>query len=344
MDIRKTLFLVLIGIIVYYFLNTATEPFAVINEKSEPKTKKSNISKKKDEDEILEDIANDIRKWQINNNSQKSEVLKGFVDSQYHPHYQDFLNAVELIIPHGRQIFNPVNLPTKYSKPDVSEVEPLMQEFVKLINLTVRDKVVMPKENKNGWEDFQKSLGLSVLHEDKKFQKGVYSLLHINKVEKAETEAEEKFVVEAVISKDISNDQSVIKVHLVRYKNEQVDENNFFNPGKEDKNPVRVEHVYVIGFLTEKENAMTQPYSPDMNLCHFDDLNKQKMMSTHDIHNILRDKYMEKQKEMEARTAMLDEDGRVFDLHLSDKKAFIPSYNNFLNHGSVLNVGVDRIE
>ena len=344
MDIRKTLLFIIIGIIIYYFISTTNEPFTAITEKLEPKTKKTNISKKKNEDIILDDIVNDIKKWQINNNLQKSDVLTGFIDSQYHPHYQDFLNAIELMIPHGRQIFNPVNLPTKYSKPNISDVEPLMQEFIKLINLTIRDKVLMPKENKNGWDDFQKSLGLSVLHEDKKFKKGSYSLLHINKVDKAETEAEEKFMVEAVLSKDISDDQVVIKVHLVRYKNEQINENNFFNTVNEVQNPVRLEHIYVIGFLTEKENAMTQPYSPDMNLCHFDDLNKQKIIGTHEIHNILRDKYMEKQKEMEARTAMLDEDGRVFDLHLSDKQAFIPSYNNFLNHGSVLNVGIDHIE
>lgn len=334
METNNVLLIIIVGLLIFYFKIKYTREkcsSSCKNNNKKYKKKKSNkLHKLNDYDYLLDDINSFERINSIGgtNDDTSMNIKKGFIDVQYHPDYQDLLNAIGLLIPYNKQIFNIPNIPVTFSNPDNSVVDALLKDFTKKINDTIALKVSIPTKPADGWENYQKSLGLSYLYENdtNKFKKGVYKLVGINDAEKFSTENEVKYIIQFIMQKDCSNDQVILKVHFVEYKFEELNEDNFFKKINSADNPIRIEHIYIIGFLTDKENEMTKQFDPSENLYHFDDMEKQHMTDPKEIQEILKKKYTQKMMEMEARTSMFDEDGQIFDLNLTNKIHRFPSY------------------
>lgn len=329
LDNRKTLFLVIVGLLIFYLVNSSmtVEKFEILHPKQKNCKAKKEVSKLINEKELMEDIVHDIKSWERKYNYNNDEkILKGFVDAQYHPKYKDLNNAIRLMIPANKDIFNIANLPATYSTPNKKEVDDIMQDFTYKLNDIIKTKVMMPTKVQSGWENFQASLGLPTLHSNTESEKGNYDLIALSKIEKLSTEQESKYVIQCVLQKENVEDQVLLKVHLIKFNAEQHDEDNFFKNVNDYKNPIRIEHIYIVGFLTK--DPMTRSFNPNDNVFHYDDLEHQMLTSPKQIQDTLMKKYKEKHNEMRARTAMIDEDGKVFDLTLTDKMHKSPAYTH----------------
>jgi hypothetical protein len=321
LNIREILFIIVVGMIIYHFMtrNKKEEFDAELDEDydlvrpREKKSKKINIDN---------EIIKDIKEWE--NKHENTRLLHGFIDKQFDPQYQDLIDGIALMIPYGRDIFNVANLPSTYSKPRKEEIMDLMEDFIETLNHTISTKVSVPQKSQSGWENMQQSLGVPVLYGDNNFVKGKLELIDVSNVEKTTTEQELKYVVQCVLQKENVKTQIILKVHFVKFNSEYQNENNFFTSQEKLTNPVRIEHIYIMGYLTD--DPMTKSYMPNENLYHYDDLQKQQLTDPKKIQEILMKKYNDKLTEMEARTTMLDEEGRVFDRNLTNNIHKYQSY------------------
>lgn len=317
MNTSNILLICIILFILYNLYFRMSEPFADL-----PPQKK--VSKKQKEKLKLNEVMEDIEEWE-RENEPKAHFIRfneKFVDAQYHQDYQDIINTFGLIVPTKRQIFNVGNRPLKYSEPQPVEANKIVLSFLQKLNEVVCNNIKMPDKPENSWVNYQKALGLPVLHDKENVNYKKLFLVGITKVRKYAIDDEVKYSVEFAIQKEGVKDQLLLKVDFIQDMKEFVNEDNLFReklPGH-----VRIEQIFTLGVLSD--TGLYPDFNPGNNHYSFNEMEVNNMTDPKYVKNELMKHYNKKMEEMEYRTAMLDENGRVFDQNIFDKIHRYPAY------------------
>jgi len=297
-----------------------TEPFADVS----PKEKNSKKIKKHKEKLEIDEVMEDIEEWERENepDAHFTRFNEKFVDTQYNQDYQDIINTFGLIVPTKRQIFNVGNRPLKYSEPQPVEANKILLSFIQKLNEVVCDQVKMPDEPENSWNDYQKALGLPILYNKETVNYKKLFLVGITKVRKYAIDDEIKYSVEFAIQKEKVDDQLLLKVDFVQDMKEFVNEDNLFR----EKHPghVRIEQIFTLGVLSN--TGLYPNFNPENKYYSFNEMEVNDMTDPKYVKNELMKHYNKKMEEMEYRTAMLDENGRVFEQTVFNKIHEYPAY------------------
>lgn len=317
MNTTNIILICIILFILYNLYVRMSEPFADVS----PQEK---VVKKQKEKLELDEVMDDIEEWERDNEPEVhfTRLNEKFVDSQYHQDYQDIINTFGLIVPTKRQIFNVSNRPLKYSEPQPAEANKIVLSFLQKLNEVVCNQVKMPEEPENSWATYQKSLDLPVLHEKENNNYKKLFLVGITKVRKYAIDDEVKYSVEFAIQKEGVKDQLLLKVDFVQDMKEFVNEDNLFKnklPGQ-----VRIEQIFKLGVLSN--TGLYPNFNPEDKHYSFNEMEVNNMTDPKYVKNQLMKHYNKKMKEMEYRTAMLDENGRVFEQNVFDKIHRYPAY------------------
>jgi hypothetical protein len=261
------------------------------SEKNNKKNKKKDIKetfsvdytgKLKEAEKIAskEDIYNQSMKYidQILKHKQKIKVNPYLQEMQFHNDYRDTQNAIILLVPNQKQLFNRSNLPViNVSTPTNNEILPLVKNFINEMNrvldqnvadeYAVRDwkNAAGEKDYKSGWDKQQEKLGLPGSIFNKPCGKEAVKLIKVEHSERRETEDEIQYVVFMVLQKPSAKDQMLLKATFHIDKQDINLERDFFAKGKNQiETLIRIEEVFVIGFLTKhsfgKQSIRTEYY------------------------------------------------------------------------------------
>ncbi len=295
-------------------------------------------SSRYNDDRYVDDLIDDVISWDGSNSTAslvssgprdnilfKGQLNPNYINNQFHNDYRDIITAVNNLVPDRKQLFNLPNIPLIYSEPEVTEVGPMVSDFIEVVNENLRSEVpsyrnpnsgwdeAIPDPNiKSGWDTVQESLGLPTsLYEDPA-TKSPIKVVAIRQVQKYETEDEIKFSIDMVIQKMNVDDQMILKCDFVQDKRPLVDENNFYKTSRVEMK-VTIENIFIIGYLSH--------YGPDSKKISekdevkYYDYNKLEVNNMTDpkyIQKVLMEKYRQRNEEMEQRTAMLDENGQQY--------------------------------
>lgn len=252
-------------------------------------------------------------------------VNNNFINNQFHNDYRDVMNAILNLIPDKKQIFNISNIPLKYSEPPITEVNSVVQDFIKVLNTNIKDQVsnvrnpnsgwdeaVVEPTVKSGWDKIQESLGLNPSLWGKPANKANVILKQIKYVQKYETEDEIKYSVDLIIQKVNVKDQMVIKCSFVIDKRPLFNENNFFISKKVDMRLI-IEDITIVGYLSNDGNDSRLMFDKDMDKFYdYNEMEYNNMTDPKLVQEILMKKYAQRTNEMQLRNAMLDEEGQAF--------------------------------
>lgn len=196
----------------------------------------------------------------------KMKELPYFVEEQFQKDYLDVINAFSLLIPNQKQLFNRSNLPILSSDvPSFKEVRTLIATFIKELNNTLKNQVhsstTLDNWNKNtydknetsGWEKSQEELGLPPSIYNPPLGKAPVRLVKMDHAEKYETESEIRYITFLIVHKQGATDQMVVKVTYVMDKRDIDLDRDFFDKKKNSyESPVKLEEIFIIGFLTDR--------------------------------------------------------------------------------------------
>jgi len=262
---------------------------------------------------------------QPNIDIQRETLNPNFIDIQFHNDYRDIITALNNLVPEKKQRFNVANIPIVYSKPDIYEVQPIMIDFVQILNENIKsavplyrnpnsgwDEAVIDPTIESGWDRVQKSLGLPVSLYHNPASNAMARLISIMLVQKYETEDEIKYAVTFVLQKQGVDDQALLKATFVQDKRILRDENNFFVSKKVDMKII-IEDVYILGYLSKGGLDAAREFDLDtVKYYEYDQMENNNLVDPKDIQKILMEKYKERTTEMDMRNALLDEEGQAF--------------------------------
>jgi hypothetical protein len=322
MDIFSII-LICITAIVLYLLITSSDKSENYTQNIKKKHKKRRIN-------TINELIDDVVSWDDSqsNCSSRIEVKQQnpyFLDVQFNDSYRDVITGINNIIPDRKQLFNIANVPLKYSEPPVSEVKNLVNDFITVLNKTIITQVpsvrnpnsgwdeAIPDPNmKSGWDYTQEALGLQPSLYDKPAHKCIVELIAIRFVQKYETEDEIKYACEIVLQKKNVDDQLVIKASFVQDKRPLRDENNFF-ASKNIELQIIIEDVFIIGYLSKQATEYRFKSDPDEEKFYdYQNMEQNNLTDPKYVQKVLLDKYSQRQKEVEYKNAMLDEEGQAF--------------------------------
>jgi hypothetical protein len=285
-----------------YYDNIMTEDFSVDFsgefEKEVKKEKKENIfdTSMKYIDLILQ-------------SREKKKVNPYFVEVQFHNDYRDAQNAIILLIPNQRQLFNRSNLPIiNVSTPSNDEILPLIKNFIKEINRVLKNNVgdeyivrdwknnMAEKEYKSGWDKQQEKLGLPGSIYNTPVGKEPLKLIKVDHKERFETENEIRYVLFLVLQKPSAKDQMLLKISFQIDKQDINIDREFFDKGKnENQTLIKIEEAFVMGFLTKHSFGK---HSIKNKYYNFDGITDGRIWSQKEIMNQINQK--RKQYELEC--------------------------------------------
>jgi hypothetical protein len=239
--------------------------------------------KKEDENKLREDIYDTSMKYidLILKSKEKQKVNPYFMEMQFHNDYRDTANAIILLIPNQKQLFNRSNLPIiNVSTPSNKEILPLIKNFIKELNRVLKNNVgdeymvrdwknnMAEKDFKSGWEKQQEKLGLPGSLYNSPVKKEPVKLIKVDHSERFETEDEIRYVVFLVLQKPSAKDQILIKVSFQIDKQDTNLDREFFDKNKnESETLIKVEEAFVMGFLTKhsfgKQSVKSEYYNFD---------------------------------------------------------------------------------
>lgn len=286
------------------------------------------FTKKKYKTESINNVINDVISWDNDDGTsiiKKPQINMHFLDIQFHNDYRDIITAFNNIIPKKNQIFNPANIPLKYSKPDKQEVKYLVLQFIDLINDNLDTQVdvartpntgwdeSIPDPNiKSGWNKTQESLGLQPNLYNDGAPKNYVKYIDIVGTEKYETEDEVKYSINVIIQKKNINDQMLINIQIIQDKRPLLDEDNF-NKTENIELKVIIEYIYILGFYTNHKTVINNEDNNEQEKYYnVTDIENNDITDPKYIMEVLDDKYKQRNKEMNNLTAMLDEEGQNF--------------------------------
>lgn len=217
--------------------------------------------------ESKEDIYDTSMKYidLILKSKEKRKVNPYFMEVQFHNDYRDTANAIILLIPNQKQLFNRSNLPIiNVSTPSNEEILPLVKNFIKELNRVIKNNVgdeymvrdwknnMAEKEYKSGWDKQQEKLGLPGSIYNSPTKKEPVKLIKVDHSERFETEDEIRYVVFLVLQKPTAKDQMLLKVSFQIDKQDINLDREFFDKDKnESETLIKVEEAFVMGFLTK---------------------------------------------------------------------------------------------
>jgi hypothetical protein len=260
----------------YYYLSDKNsdnldnkQPQLKINKKNEDNNNE-NFSIDLDEeyqDYPKKNIYDDSTKYidQIIKSKKKPDIINPyFIEIQFHNDYRDTHNAFVLLVPNQKQLFNRSNAAIiNVSTPSYKEISPLIKNFINETNKILRKNVpnnfiardwktgLAEPEFKSGWEKQQEKLGLPKSIYNPPAIKEDIKLINIDHSERMETEDEIKYVVFLVVQKPSVQDQMLIKVSFQIDKQDINIDRNFFKKKKEHETLVKIEEVFVMGYMTK---------------------------------------------------------------------------------------------
>lgn len=326
--------IVLILVILIYFIlrkkqNTASKVKSyqdIVKTNKINKHKKSTQNKKSNNDDAyqyLDDIFNEMSNSKGMSNliyqtkrdhktGKYSSVNPFFLDIRIHNDYRDVLTSFDNVAPDQRPYFNRSMLPVRQTQVEVVSVKPMVKEFIKRINEDIKVNVYEQVTSQTGWNEYaelkkpeidgwgkqMKQLGLPESLWDHPAHKDKLRLIKIDSVEKFITEEQINIIVHMIVQKKNVSDQMVIRVSYIM---DNVDMNADRNFNKNNIAPdynVRIEEIYVIGYLTDYRYGDTNVNRKDF--YEFVDIEKGDMMDQNLILKTLKDKYKQLQVESDG--------------------------------------------
>lgn len=198
--------------------------------------------------------------------SKEKKIVNPYLtEMQFHNDYRDTQNAIILLIPNQRQLFNRSNLPIiNVSTPTNNEILPLVKNFINELNRVIHQNVtdeysvrdwkncIAEKEYKSGWDKQQEKLGLPGSIYKQPVGKEPVKLIKVDHSERFETEDEIRYVIFMVLQKASAKDQMLLKVSFHIDKQDINLDRDFFVKGKNEiETLIRIEEAFVIGYLTK---------------------------------------------------------------------------------------------
>jgi hypothetical protein len=276
--------------------------------------------------DYLDEIFNDIE-YKKNPNEISVITLKKksidikpyFVDMRVHNDYRDTITSFNNIAPDMRPMFNRSVLPVKQIDVDPKQVKPLVKAFIKRVNEDVKynvsdelkansgwDELAPEKKDKDGWKKQMDELGLPDDLYLSPAKRAKVKLLKIDAVQKFATEEQLNFVVHMIIQKKNATDQLIVKVsYVLDNVDMNIDRNFNKNSVTMDMN-VKIEDIYVIGFLTDHQYGDT---TDRKDFYEFNNIEKDDMIDPELVLKELTNKYKQRQ---------IDSDG--FNVNISPQK------------------------
>jgi hypothetical protein len=241
-----------------------------------------------------------------------SPVNPFFLDIRIHNDYRDVLTSFDNVAPDQRPYFNRSMLPVRQVQVDPSSVKSLIKEFIKRINEDIKVNVYEQVTSQTGWNEYaelkkpqidgwgkqMRQIGLPESLWDHPAHKDKLKLVKIDEVEKFLTEEQINIIVHMIVQKKNVSDQMVIRVSYIM---DNVDINADRNFNKNNIAPeynVRIEEIYVIGYLTDYRYGDTNTNRKDF--YEFTNIEKDDMMDQELILKTLKDKYKQLQVESDG--------------------------------------------
>jgi hypothetical protein len=336
--ITTNIILLALIILVIYFIQTDNILFFDNNEDNNQDNRQynDNILKEKitnldiDDDELI----NDVITYPEYGVVRKQKVNPNFLNIQFHNDYRDVITSINHIIPDKKQFFNLPNIPVTYTNPAVTEVQELVDDFVKVLNSNITNKV---SDNRNvntgwneaitdptiesGWEKFRKSLGLPVSIYNKPTEKSTVKLIRIDFIEKRETDDEINYIIDLILQKLNTDDQIALKCSFLQDKRGLLDEDNFFIT-YDITLKIVIEEIFISGYYSKHGNdhrlsSSNLDVHQDNKLYYdYDQLEINNLTDPKHIQKVLMDNYKKRSVEMQHRNSMLDEEGQLFHQNL----------------------------
>jgi hypothetical protein len=268
--------------------------------------------------DYLDEIFNDIE-FKKNPNEPSVIILKKksnikinpfFVDMRVHNDYRDTITSFSNIAPDQRPMFNRSVLPVKQIDVDPKQVKPLVKAFIKRVNEDVKynvtdelkansgwDELAPEKKDRDGWKKQMDELGLPDDLYLSPAKRAKIKLLKIDAVQKFATEEQINFIVHMIIQKKNAQDQIIVKVSYIL---DNIDMNTDRNFNKNSANidlNVKIEEIYVIGFLTDHKYGDT---ADRQDFYEFNNIEKDDMIDPELVLKQLSNKYKQRQIESDG--------------------------------------------
>ena len=258
-----------------------------------------------------------------------------FISSQFSDNYRDVMTALHNISPNQRQLFNLQMLPVTTTLYDPAiepplEIMKLVVQFLTQLNKEIKElpesQEILNDYNNylpltSQMDKFVKNRGINSFYNGLETDFSLYpstpinspvELIKILSSEKQFTESETKYVISFAIEKIIKSvtEQMKITTHFIIQNDPMEGENLFSNIENTNFNrTVAVEYIFIDGFFSNKFNKNFDCYGNDSsdkkntlcdmgNFYNFDNLNKNTMLSDHQIIKALNKKNREHMLEM----------------------------------------------
>jgi hypothetical protein len=231
-----------------------------------------------------------------------------FQEIKFHQDYRDTIDAFDLMC-NQKNMFNNTLEPVKTSKPNISEVEEIINDFINTLNNNILENVndiagqklnswnenVNPINqyndilNKNSsWNEYTKELGLPNSIYPEPATKSIVKLINIDNVEKYETSKELKYTIFLIIQKQNVVDQMLVKINFLTEKTDINLEREFFDSNKNTYNTkILIEEITIIGFMILEGSNKSK--SQKDKFYNFDELDG-KLISEKEVIKQLNDK------------------------------------------------------
>jgi hypothetical protein len=108
---------------------------------------------------IVDSVIDDIVSWDgtqdtnVVYNDEKNNINPNLLDIQFHNDYRDVITAINNLIPDKKQLFNLPNMPLVYSEPEGDEVRNLVSDFIEVLNSNLKTTVPDKRNKNSGWDE-----------------------------------------------------------------------------------------------------------------------------------------------------------------------------------------------
>ena len=266
----------------------------------------------------MDDVFNRIPTKNTNNLKYKStkidksvQIHPYFIDMRVHNDYRDTITAFNDIAPDQRPIFNRSVLPVKQIDVDPQTVKPLVKAFIKRVNESVKYNVTETinkqsgwdelaeerKSEQTGWDKQMSELGIPETLYNSPAKRAKIKLIKIDTVEKFVTEDQINFIVHMICQKKNTEDQMIVKISYIMDNVNTNADRTFNNKNVDPEYNVRIEEIYIIGFLTNYQYGDT---SDRKDYYQFTNIEKDDMIDQELLLKTLKDKYKQRQIESDG--------------------------------------------
>jgi hypothetical protein len=321
--------LLLIVLVYLFFKNNKNIKYTTQSNIKNTNIKNKNVSNKKlnnhedDDDKYLDDIfaqmsqskgmSNLIYKSQKDHKTgEYSPVKPFFVDIRIHNDYRDILTSFDNVAPDQRPYFNRSMLPVRQAQIEPISVKPMVKEFIKRINEDIKVNVYEQVTSQTGWDEYaeerkpkidgwgkqMKQLGLPESLWDHPACKNKLRLIKIDAVEKFITEEQINIIIHMIVQKKNVDDQMIIRVSYIMDNVDINAERNFNKDNVAPEYNIRIEQIYVIGYLTDYRYGDTNTNRKDF--YEFVNIEKDDMIDQDLIIKTLKEKYKQLQVESDG--------------------------------------------